>query len=120
MLAAHADDFSTSFSGWFTLMLRNHGARRRPRSLTDVLITIKTHSPLLSKTCFDSETALIGMTEVQAERPPSCENCGCATVKIGKLSRIGSHPLINVYKCEPCRQIISITSPLFIPPLHPT
>jgi hypothetical protein len=28
--------------------LRNHGARRRPRSLTDFLITIKTHSPLLS------------------------------------------------------------------------
>src|SRR5712664_1779187 len=33
--------------------LRNHGARRRPRSLTDFLITIKTHSPLLStKTYF--------------------------------------------------------------------
>ena len=54
--------------------------------------------------------ALIGMTEVQAERPPSCENCGCATVKVGKLSRLGSHPLINVYKCQPCRQVISITS----------
>src|ERR1700730_9170828 len=53
------------------------------------------------------------MTEVQAERPPSCENCGCATVKLGKLSRLGSHPLINVYKCQPCRQIISITSALF-------
>jgi Uncharacterized conserved protein (DUF2285) len=53
--------------------------------------------------------ALVGMTEVQAERPPSCENCGCATVKVGKPSRIGSHPLINVYKCQPCRQIISIT-----------
>jgi hypothetical protein len=59
--------------------------------------------------------ASIGMTEVQAERPPSCENCGCATVN-GKLSRIGSHPLINVYKCQPCRQIISITSALFIRP----
>jgi uncharacterized protein len=40
----------------------------------------------------------------------ACENCGCATVKIGKLSRIGLHPLINVYKCQPCRKIISITS----------
>src|SRR5882724_13720378 len=28
--------------------LRNYGARRRPRSLTDFLITIKTHSQLLS------------------------------------------------------------------------
>ena len=57
---------------------------------------------------------LVGMTAVQAERPPSCENCGCATVKVGKLSRLGLHPLINVYKCQPCRQIISITSAPFI------
>jgi hypothetical protein len=54
--------------------------------------------------------ALVGMTEVRAERPPSCDNCGRATVKVGKLSRLGSHPLIHVYKCQPCRQIISITS----------
>ena len=60
--------------------------------------------------------ALVGMTEVQAERPPSCENCGCATVKVGKLSRLGLHPLINVYKCQPCRQIISVTSALFVVP----
>jgi hypothetical protein len=67
---------------------------------------------------FCSEMASIGMTEVQAERPPSCENCGCATVKVGKLSRIGLHPLINVYKCQPCRQIISITSATFISDLR--
>ena len=55
--------------------------------------------------------ALVGMmTEVQAERPPSCENCRCATVKVGKLSRLGLRPLINVYKCQPCQQIVSITS----------
>jgi hypothetical protein len=58
--------------------------------------------------------ALVGMTEVQAERPPSCENCGCATVKVGKLSRLGLRPLINVYKCQPCQQIVSITSAPFI------
>jgi hypothetical protein len=94
---------------------RSIAANRRPRSLTDFLITIKKHSQLLStKTDFCSEMALVGMTEVQAECPPSCENCGRATIKVGKLSRLGSHPLINVYKCQPCRQIISITSALFI------
>jgi len=49
------------------------------------------------------------MTELHAERPPSCDNCGQATVKVGELSRLGSHPLIHVYKCQPCRQVISIT-----------
>src|ERR1700676_3203266 len=58
-------------------------ANRRPRSLTDFIITIKTHSPLLStKTDFLFRNGLVGMTEVQAERPPSCENCGRATVKV--------------------------------------
>jgi hypothetical protein len=106
-----------TFSGWFTLRFETmeHGGD---------LVVLRPSSSRLRLTLwycrqrhiFCSETALIGMTEVQAERPPSCENCGCATVKIGKLSRIGSHPLINVYKCQRCRQIISITSPLFIRP----
>jgi hypothetical protein len=56
----------------------------------------------------------VGMTEVHAERPPSCDNCGRATVKVGKLSKLGPRPLIHVYKCQPCRQIISITSAPFI------
>jgi hypothetical protein len=90
-------------------------ANRRPRSLTDFIITIKTYSQLLStKLFFLFRNGVRCMTQVQAERPPSCENCGCATVKVGRLSRIGSHPLINVYKCQPCRQIISITSAPFV------
>jgi hypothetical protein len=40
--------------------------------------------------------------------PPSCEICGLATVKIGKLPEVGLHSLLYVYKCEPCRQVISI------------
>jgi len=47
-LAAHADDFTTRLFLAGSPALRNHGARRRPRSFTDFQITIKTHSPLLS------------------------------------------------------------------------
>src|SRR6266581_7294579 len=95
-------------------------ADRRPRSLTGFIITIKTHSQLLSTSTgfVVQKWRLIGMADVQAERPPSCENCGCATVKVGKLSRLGSRPLIKVYKCQPCRQIISITTAPFISDLR--
>jgi hypothetical protein len=62
-----------------------------------------------------AETPLIDLFKFAGPAlSPSCENCGCATVKVGKLSRLGLHPLINVYKCQPCRQIISITSAPFI------
>jgi hypothetical protein len=43
---------------------------------------------------------------MQAEGLPPCETCGRATVRVGKLPRIGLHPLIYVYKCDQCRQII--------------
>ena len=39
---------------------------------------------------------------------PQCEICGLATTKLGKLPGIGLRPLIYVYKCESCNQIMSI------------
>jgi hypothetical protein len=39
---------------------------------------------------------------------PRCETCGLATTKLGKLPGIGLRPLIYVYKCESCNQIMSI------------
>jgi len=120
-LAAHADDFTTSL---FWLVHLRFETMAHGGDLV-VLRTSKSRLRLTLRYCrqrprqiFCSEMALIGMTEVQAERPPSCENCGCATVKVGKLSRLGSRPLINVYKCQPCRQIISITTAPFISDLR--
>ena len=52
-----------AFSGWITCASKpwSAAANRRPRSLTDFLITIKTHSQLLStKTDFCSEMGLVG------------------------------------------------------------
>jgi hypothetical protein len=39
---------------------------------------------------------------------PRCESCGRPTSRLGKLPRIGLRPLVHVYKCAPCNQIISI------------
>jgi hypothetical protein len=40
--------------------------------------------------------------------PPRCEICGIGTVRIGKLPRIGLRPLVYVYKCDACNQIMSV------------
>ena len=40
--------------------------------------------------------------------PPRCETCGLGTAQIGKLPRIGLRPLVYVYKCDACNQIVSI------------
>jgi hypothetical protein len=40
--------------------------------------------------------------------PPRCEICGIGAVRIGKLPRIGLRPLVYVYKCNPCNQIMSV------------
>jgi hypothetical protein len=39
---------------------------------------------------------------------PRCESCGRDTARLGKLPRIGLRPLIHVYKCETCNQIVSV------------
>lgn len=39
---------------------------------------------------------------------PRCESCGRVTANVGKLPRIGLRPLIYVYKCNACHQIMSI------------
>jgi hypothetical protein len=43
-----------------------------------------------------------------ADQAPCCDRCGLATVRIGKLAQIGRRPLVHVFKCKPCRQIMSI------------
>jgi hypothetical protein len=39
---------------------------------------------------------------------PRCEACGLVTSTIGKLPRIGLRPLLYVYKCDTCQQIMSV------------
>lgn len=44
------------------------------------------------------------------ENPPSprCETCGRDTARLGKLPRVGRRPLVLVYKCDACNQIMSV------------
>jgi len=44
----------------------------------------------------------------ETDLTPICDSCGLATLRIGKLSEIGLHPLIHVFKCGPCRRIVSV------------
>ena len=44
----------------------------------------------------------------EAGLPPRCEGCGAGTARLGKLPRIGLRPLVYVYKCAACNQIVSI------------
>ena len=44
----------------------------------------------------------------EAGLPPRCEGCGAGTARLGKLPRIGLRPLVYVYKCDACNQIVSI------------
>jgi hypothetical protein len=39
---------------------------------------------------------------------PRCETCGRDTARLGKLPQIGLRPLVHVYKCGACNQIMSI------------
>jgi DNA-directed RNA polymerase subunit RPC12/RpoP len=40
--------------------------------------------------------------------PPACKKCGRDMAKIGKLPPIGVRPLLHVYKCADCREVITI------------
>jgi hypothetical protein len=50
------------------------------------------------------------MPRLLTEKGPSprCETCGRVTARLGKLPRIGLRPLIHVYKCKACNQIMSV------------
>jgi hypothetical protein len=39
---------------------------------------------------------------------PRCETCGRDTARLGKLPRVGLRPLVHVYKCKACNQIMSV------------
>ena len=39
---------------------------------------------------------------------PRCETCGRATAQLGKLPQVGLRPLVYVYKCGACNQIMSV------------
>lgn len=53
--------------------------------------------------------------------PPRCEGCGAGTARLGKLPRIGLRPLVYVYKCDACNQIISVEpGRQDSPPISPT
>jgi len=41
---------------------------------------------------------------------PNCPKCGLATDFLGKLPEIGFYPLIYVYMCKPCGEIIQIAA----------
>jgi hypothetical protein len=38
--------------------------------------------------------------------PPACEKCGDSLALVGKLPAIRLHPLLEVYKCSPCNQVV--------------
>lgn len=39
---------------------------------------------------------------------PRCETCGRDTARLGKLPRVGLRPLVYVYKCDACHQVVSV------------
>jgi hypothetical protein len=41
-------------------------------------------------------------------RSPRCETCGRDTARLGKLPRVGLRPLVHVYKCDACNQVMSV------------
>jgi len=42
-----------------------------------------------------------------AQRPPACENCEREMTLLGRLSEIGIHKALRVYRCLPCQRITS-------------
>jgi hypothetical protein len=38
---------------------------------------------------------------------PNCESCGRPMTPVGKLPPIAGRPVIHVFKCSRCRQIVS-------------
>jgi hypothetical protein len=43
--------------------------------------------------------------------PPFCKKCGSGMAVLGKLPKIGFHPLVLVYKCRPCSHVVAIPGP---------
>jgi hypothetical protein len=50
----------------------------------------------------------VGMERLVNAAPPACKKCGRDMAKVGKLPSIGTRPLLHVYKCADCRQIITV------------
>ena len=40
--------------------------------------------------------------------PPICEECGRPMLWLGQLPKIGLRPLVYVYKCVTCREIVTV------------
>jgi hypothetical protein len=54
-----------------------------------------------------------GMLPASMERPenaapPACKKCGRDMAKVGKLPPIGTRPLLHVYKCAGCREVVTV------------
>jgi hypothetical protein len=50
-----------------------------------------------------------GRTERMANTmPPACEKCGGSQAFVGKLPAIRLLPLLEVYKCSPCNQVVAM------------
>jgi hypothetical protein len=41
---------------------------------------------------------------------PVCEKCGGGLDFVGKLPAIRLHPLVEVYKCRPCNDVVTVRS----------
>ena len=39
---------------------------------------------------------------------PRCETCGRDTARLEKLPRVGLRPLVLIYKCDACNQVVSV------------
>jgi hypothetical protein len=49
-----------------------------------------------------------GMERFVNAAPPACKKCGRDMARVGKLPSIGTRPLLHVYKCAECRQIVTV------------
>jgi hypothetical protein len=49
-----------------------------------------------------------GMERPENAAPPACKKCGRDLAKVGKLPPIGTRPLLHVYKCADCREVVTV------------
>ena len=68
---------------------------------TEVAMSVETMSVETKKWPAGSRQAALAMTG-------ACEKCGGPLVFVGKLPAVRLQPLLQVYKCSPCNQIVTL------------
>lgn len=49
------------------------------------------------------------MERIVGATSPQCEKCGSSMAVVGKLPKIGLRPLLQIYKCTPCRSVVAVS-----------